>query len=50
MRRRVTARDFTIISNDCFGGMAYEEMGMRYDTPFVDCFSRSKITCGCCGG
>jgi uncharacterized protein (DUF1919 family) len=38
MRRRVTNRDFTIISNDCFGGMAYEELGMRYDSPFVGLF------------
>jgi uncharacterized protein (DUF1919 family) len=38
MRRRVTNRDFTIISNDCWGGMAYEELGMRYDTPFVGLF------------
>lgn len=38
MRRRVTARDFTIISNDCWGGMAYEELGRRYDTPFVGLF------------
>lgn len=38
MRRRVIARDFTIISNDCWGGMAYEELGWRYDTPFVGLF------------
>jgi uncharacterized protein (DUF1919 family) len=38
MRQRVTARDFTIISNDCWGGMAYEELGRRYDTPFVGLF------------
>ena len=38
MRRRVTARNFTIISNDCWAGMAYEELGMRYDTPFVGLF------------
>ncbi|HWN95234.1 MAG TPA: DUF1919 domain-containing protein [Methylomirabilota bacterium] len=38
MRARVTNRDFTIISNDCFGGMAYEELGMRYDSPFVGMF------------
>lgn len=38
MRARVTNRDFTIISNDCFGGMAYEELGMRYDSPFVGLF------------
>src|SRR5688572_28828731 len=38
MRRRVTNRDFTIISTDCWGGMAYEELGRRYDTPFVGLF------------
>ena len=38
MRARVTNRDFTIISNDCFGGMAYEELGMRYDSPFAGLF------------
>ena len=38
MRRRVTNRDFTIISNDCWGGMAYEELAMRYETPFVGLF------------
>jgi uncharacterized protein (DUF1919 family) len=38
MRARVINRDFTIISNDCFGGMAYEELGMRYDSPFVGLF------------
>lgn len=38
MRARVTNRDFTIISNDCWAGMAYEELGLRYDTPFVGLF------------
>ncbi|HTD66247.1 MAG TPA: DUF1919 domain-containing protein [Candidatus Limnocylindria bacterium] len=38
MRRRVTARNFSIISNDCWGGMAYEELVTRYDTPFVGLF------------
>jgi uncharacterized protein (DUF1919 family) len=38
MRRRVTNRNFTIVSNDCFGGMAYEELGMRYESPFVGLF------------
>src|SRR5215212_830882 len=38
MRARVTNRAFTIISNDCFGGMAYEELGMRYESPFVGLF------------
>lgn len=38
MRSRVSARKFSIISNDCFGGMAYEELGRRYDSPFVGLF------------
>src|SRR5215216_531302 len=38
MRARVKNRDFTIISNDCFGGMAYEELGLRYESPFVGLF------------
>jgi uncharacterized protein (DUF1919 family) len=38
MQARVASRDFSIISNDCFGGMAYEELGMRYESPFVGLF------------
>src|SRR5436190_7288199 len=38
MRARVTNRNFSIISNDCFGGMAYEELGLRYESPFVGLF------------
>jgi uncharacterized protein (DUF1919 family) len=38
MQARVRSRDFSIISNDCFGGMAYEELAMRYETPFVGLF------------
>jgi uncharacterized protein (DUF1919 family) len=38
MRKRVTNRDFTIVSNDCWAGMAYEQLGLRYDTPFVGLF------------
>lgn len=38
MRRRVRCRDFSIISNDCWGGMACEELGMRYESPFVGLF------------
>lgn len=38
MQLRVRSRNFTIISNDCFGGMAYEELGMRYESPFVGLF------------
>lgn len=38
MQARVRSRDFSIISNDCFGGMAYEELAMRYESPFVGLF------------
>jgi uncharacterized protein (DUF1919 family) len=38
MRARVRMRDFSIVSNDCWGGMAYEELGMRYESPFVGLF------------
>lgn len=38
MRRRVQSRDFSIISNDCWGGMAYEELDTRYESPFVGLF------------
>lgn len=37
-RARVRNRDFTIISNDCFGGMIYEELGFRYHSPTVGLF------------
>lgn len=38
MQQRVRARDFSIICNDCWGGMAYEELGTRYESPFVGLF------------
>jgi len=38
MQRRVASRDFSIISNDCWGGMAYEELAARYQSPFVGLF------------
>jgi uncharacterized protein (DUF1919 family) len=38
MRQRVRSRDFSIISNDCWGGMAYEELAMRYESPFIGLF------------
>ncbi len=38
LRRRVSNRRFSIISNDCWAGMVYEELGIRYETPFVGLF------------
>jgi uncharacterized protein (DUF1919 family) len=38
MQLRVRCRDFSVISNDCWGGMAYEELSTRYASPFVGLF------------
>ncbi len=37
-RRKVTAKDWTIISNNCWGGFIYQSYGMPYMTPTVGCF------------
>ena len=37
-RDRVKARDFTIISADCIGGVIYHELHQRIDTPTVNLF------------
>jgi uncharacterized protein (DUF1919 family) len=34
-RSRVKDQEFTIISNDCWGGGAYGHLGLAYRTPFV---------------
>ena len=31
-------RQFTIISNNCWGGYVYQEFGIRYNTPFIGLF------------
>jgi len=31
-------RDFTIISSNCWGGILYRDLGMSYQTPFVNMF------------
>jgi uncharacterized protein (DUF1919 family) len=38
LQHRVPKRDFSIISNDCWGGMAYEELAAQYQSPFVGLF------------
>lgn len=31
-------RDFTIVSNNCWGGYVYQEFGIKYNTPFIGLF------------
>jgi uncharacterized protein (DUF1919 family) len=35
MRSRLCAREFTIISNDCWGGAVYQSLQRPYATPFI---------------
>lgn len=37
-RKQLTAASFTIISNNCWGGMVYESYGLRKETPTVGMF------------
>lgn len=34
-RKRLTNKDFTIISNNCWGGHVYQDLDLEYLTPFV---------------
>src|SRR4051812_32933386 len=38
LRRKVKPRDFTIISDDCWGGRVYRDLGMEYTSPTVNVF------------
>ncbi|MBO4674558.1 MAG: DUF1919 domain-containing protein [Elusimicrobiaceae bacterium] len=37
-RRSLTNRDFTIISNNCWGGHVYQRYNLPYQTPFLGLF------------
>jgi uncharacterized protein (DUF1919 family) len=37
-RRRLAGASFTVVSNDCWGAMVYEQLGIPYQTPFVGLF------------
>lgn len=37
-RSRLKNKAFTIISNNCWGGQVYKDMGLPYQTPFVGLF------------
>lgn len=36
MRRRVRARGFSIITNNCIGGLLYKQLGMRFLSPTIN--------------
>lgn len=37
-RRRLKNKEFSIISNNCWGGRVYQDLGIAYRTPFVGLF------------
>lgn len=38
LRKKLTNKNFTIISNNCWGGHVYQDLGLEYMTPFVGMF------------
>lgn len=41
-RKRLTNTDFTIISNNCWGGVTYEGYGIQKQSPTVGCYLFAK--------
>lgn len=37
-RKRLTNKNFTIISNNCWGGSVYEDLGLSYSSPTIGLF------------
>lgn len=37
-KRKIKQEDFTIISNNCWGGMIYQSYGLQYNTPTIGLF------------
>ena len=37
-RKRINCEDFTIISNNCWGGLVYQSYGLKYNTPTAGLF------------
>lgn len=35
-RRRLKNRDFTIVSNSCWGGVVYHKLGLQFCSPFIN--------------
>lgn len=38
IKKGVTKKDFTIISNDCCGGVVYHRIGKRFSSPFINLY------------
>lgn len=37
-RKKINCEDFTVISNNCWGGFVYQSYGLKYLTPTIGCF------------
>ena len=37
-RKKINCEDFTIISNNCWGGTVYQSYGLKYNTPTIGLF------------
>ena len=37
-RKKINNMDFTIISNNCWGGFIYQSYGLKYTSPTIGCF------------
>lgn len=37
-RKKINSEDFTIISNNCWGGTVYQSYGLKYNTPTIGLF------------
>lgn len=38
LRKGITKKDFTIICNDCCGGVIYHRIGKKFSSPFINLF------------
>lgn len=38
LRRKLKYKDFSIISNNCWGGLIYQKFGLRYSSPTIGLF------------
>lgn len=38
LKKGVTKKDFTIISNDCCGGVIYHRIGKKFSSPFINLY------------
>lgn len=37
-KHKLQVKDFTVVSNNCWGGILYQDLGLPYQTPFVNMF------------